>query len=219
MIRRFELYKVRQGTPAETLDKFETMFMVIKKYVPQVHESFIGRDISGSDVTHIWDHGLADWHEFLDIYMSHPYHICILDRYLLWDNPECITERSGKGGHVYYETESWQPSLNKGLKRLILFRIRSDADPKWMGNLQEDMRKLSKQVPGMKVSSAGQNLSGKIFRTKWTHVWEQIFEDEAALKRYLAHSSPVAQLDRKGWKESPECPVEEVSIASYWKDR
>jgi hypothetical protein len=124
-----------------------------------------------------------------------------------------------KGAHVYYETEGWRPSLNRGLKRLVLLRVRSQAEQQFTEALVEEVQRLQAHVHGMTVSSLGRDLSGAIWGwvSWWTHVWEQVFLDEGALKTYLGLDSWVAEQERDNWQVRPDSPVEDVSITLYWK--
>jgi hypothetical protein len=220
-IRRFEVYKIRLETPPQTLDRFERMFSVIGQYVPQVQESFLGKNLLDTEPTHVWEHTFESWHDFLEVYMPHPYHACVLDRYLGPESPECLFEMTTKGAHVYHEIEGWRPSLNRGLKRLVLLRVCSQAEQQFTEALAEEAQRLQAQVRGMTVSSLGRDLSGAIWGwvSWWTHVWEQAFLDEDALNTYLGLDSWVAEQERDNWQVRPDSPVEDVSITLYWKGR
>jgi hypothetical protein len=218
-IRRFEVYKIWLDTPPQTLDRFERAFSVISKYIPQVHESFLGKNLLDTEPTHVWEHTFESWNDLLEIYMLHPYHACVLDRYLGPESPECISEVTTKGALVYYETEGWKPLLNRGLKRLVLLRVSSQAEQQFTKALVEEAQRLQAQVRGMTVSSLARDLSGTIWGwvSWWTHVWEQVFSDEGALKTYLGLDSWVAEQERDNWQVRPDSPVEDVSTTLYWK--
>ena len=219
IIRRFEVYKIGLETPPQTLDRFERMFSVVSQYIPQVKESFLGKNLLDTEPTHVWEHSFENWNDFLEVYMPHPYHACVLDRYLGPESPECIMEMTSKGAHVYYETGGWKPLLNRGLKRLVLLRVRSQAEQQFTEALEEEAKQIKAQVRGMKVSYLARDQSGSIWGwvAWWTHVWEQVFSDEEALKTYLGLDSWVSEQERDNWKVRPDSPVEDVSITLYWK--
>lgn len=218
MIRRFELFKVRDGASSETLERFERTFRAVGDFIPVVFESDMGRNRLSDTPTHVWEHSLVSHEEYDRLYMNHPYHACVLDRFLLPGNPERITQRSHRGGMFIYETDDWDPSRNHGLKRLVIFRTHEQVESERLAAFESDLR--ATPAPGMRLSSLGRNqVPLPTWRgPSWTHVWEQAFEDEAALRAYLSGASEAAALERAGWQPGPDSLVAEGFVAEYWKE-
>ena len=202
MLRRFEIYKVRSDVPSDLVDKFETALRDCGRYIPEVLHSVVGRNLSQASVTHVWEHGYAS-PESYQRYMQHPYHACILDRYLLHDNPERITEDNRlRGGLLGYEIEEPEYYMAGGVRRLVLLALAGDASGEQTLQLLETLRQTPRDAPEMTLSVVGENTMGAAWRTAyWTHLWEQGFESLEAMEAYRAGASPLAREERAGWKE------------------
>jgi len=218
MIRRFELYKVRADTPPDVMARFRRMFRDVETYLPVVHHSFLGENTGGGEVTHVWEHTYDSWEEYEGVYLAHPFHICVLDRYLLPDNPECITERTARGGLAQYDMPSWDAARAAGLKRLVLLRLKADASQEWLRRVAERMEQVAEQSPAMRFSMVGRRPERARYPSKWGIVWEQAFADQRGLEAYLAQPSPLATLERSAWQVNRPPEVDDCTVVVYRKD-
>ncbi len=201
MLRRFEIYKVRSDVSDELVARFERALRDCGRFIPEVLHSVVGRNLSQATVTHVWEHGYES-PESYERYMRHPYHACILDRYLLYDCPERITEDNRlRGGLVGYELDKPDYYMSGGVRRLVLLSASTDAPEEQVRELLAALRGAPQQAPEMTLSVVGENTMGAAWRTvHWTHLWEQGFQSLEALKAYRAGDSPLAREERSGWK-------------------
>ncbi len=201
MLRRFEVYKVRPEVPEATVRQFEKVLWECGRFIPQVLHSVVGHNLSRNATTHVWEHAYAS-PEIYQEYMVHPYHAAILDRYLLHDCPERITDDAGVGGGLFgYEIERPDYFMSSGFRRVVLLLVRPGASKQAVAKLEAELRAAPKSAREMKLSVVGYNSMGREWRPDaWSHVWEQGFESRQALEAYLWGSSPSARRERSGWK-------------------
>lgn len=200
MLRRFEIYKVRHDAPQGTVARMERSMRECGRFIPEVLHSVVGRNLSQADAQVIWEHAYES-PEAYDRYMEHPYHANILDRYLLHDSPERITEDNGLAcGLVGYEIAKPDYYMNRGVRRLVLLGVREGAPKSAIRQLEERLRAAREEAPQMTLSVVAENSMGRAWRPSiWSHLWEQGFESLAALRQYLWSDSPLARAERSGW--------------------
>ena len=104
MLRRFEMYKMRDGTSAETVAELEEVLRGCGAYIPQVLHSVVGSNLTDANVDMVWEQAYESRETYYEQYMCHPYHICVFDRYLLPEGPvwlrsfsKCQTQIIGCG--------------------------------------------------------------------------------------------------------------------------
>src|SRR5215211_4276054 len=122
MLRRFETYSFAAGTR----DVQEELARVLRRagvFIPEVLDSAVGHNRSDAGVDLVWEHAYADPTAYAR-YMCHPFHICILDRYLLPEAPECITaSRPELGlGLFGYEIAGNPFRRDGGIRRVVLLK-------------------------------------------------------------------------------------------------
>lgn len=203
MLRRFEIYKVRDDVPKRTVVKFESILRDCGRFIPQVLHSAVGRNLSRANATMVWEHAYESPATY-EQYMRHPYHACILDRYLLHDNPERITEDNGlQCGLVGYEVEGPAYYMAGGVRRIVLLSVRPGTGPDDVRRLEAWLRNAPKEAPQMRLSVVGQNSMGSAWRPSiWSHVWEQGFRSLGGLQDYLQDGSSLARAERSGWRDA-----------------
>jgi hypothetical protein len=120
--------------------------------------------------------------------MCHPYHICILDRYLLPEAPECITasRRELQIGLMGYAIEGAPFRRDGGIRRIVALKAAPDAS---------DFDVFAKDLearPGLAVSIVAPNTMGlEWFPTGWTHLWEQAYDDDATMQAAIADEAEL----------------------------
>jgi hypothetical protein len=87
MLRRLETYGFRADTTPEQVDDLARVLRRTGWFIPEVLDSAVGRNRSSAGVDLVWEHSYESPEAYAR-YMCHPYHICILDRYLLPEAPE-----------------------------------------------------------------------------------------------------------------------------------
>src|SRR5579864_1561245 len=96
MLRRFEIYSIRSDADEDAVAELERACREFGRYIPEVLDSAVGRNLSEAPVQLVWEHAFRS-PEAYQRYMVHPYHAAILDRYLLPDSPQRVvtTDRLG----------------------------------------------------------------------------------------------------------------------------
>jgi hypothetical protein len=198
MLRRFETYSLRSLADSDTVAEFERALETAPEFIPEVLDSKIGRDLSDEPIQLVWEHAFAS-PEAYRRYMEHPYHANVLDRFLLFDSPErVVTDRGLDAGLFGYHCSqpTWQ--LDRGVRRLLLFRVDQSATPLQMAQLERAFVDELGLVPGMTLCVVAANtLGGAWFDgttpigrpPTWTHLCEQGFSNLDALSSYLDPSS------------------------------
>jgi hypothetical protein len=193
MLRRLETYGFRPDTTDAQVDDLARVLRRTGWFIPEVLDSAVGRNRSSAGVDLVWEHSYESPAAYAR-YMCHPYHICILDRYLLPEAPECITasRRELQLGLMGYEIDGAPFRRDHGIRRILALKMTSDAAPAEIDGLAAEMMARPATVPGMTVSIVAPNTMGlEWFPTGWTHVWEQAYEDDAAMARAVADEPAV----------------------------
>src|SRR4029079_3022280 len=90
MLRRLETYGFHPSTTPEQVEDLARVLRRTGWFIPEVLDSAVGLNRSTAGVDFVWEHSYESPDAYAR-YMCNPYHICILDRYLLPEAPECIT--------------------------------------------------------------------------------------------------------------------------------
>ncbi len=212
MQRRFEMYALREGVTDATVEEFLAILRGCGDYIPELLDSIAARTRSGAGVDLVWEHAYESAESYA-AYMRHPYHICVLDRYLLPDAPGLITGNGPRGlGLLGYETATPRHRVQGGVRRVVAFRVRPDSSPQQVETLLSRLDEL----PGPTGSIAASNSMGQEwFPGVVTHLWEQTFDDAAALAAFRASPSPLDDALREGWVETSsdvDYPIRELAI-------
>jgi hypothetical protein len=193
MLRRFETYGFHERTTGEQVDELARVLRRAGLFIPEVLASAVGRNRSAAGVDLVWEHAYESADAYAR-YMCHPYHICILDRYLLPEAPECITasRRELKLGLLGYEIEGAPFRRVDGIRRVVAMVADPSSSPDEWSKFADSLTARVETVPEMPVSVVAENTMGlEWFPDGWTHVWEQAFNDEAAMARAVADESAV----------------------------
>jgi len=193
MLRRFETYGFASHATAELRDELARVLRRTGVHIPEVLDAAVGRNRSATDVDLVWEHAYEDPAAYAQ-YMCHPFHICVLDRYLLPENPECITasRRELQLGLLGYEVEGAPFRVDGGIRRVVAMKTAADADPVTVHALLAELNARVGAVPEVLVSVAAENTMGlEWFPDGWTHVWEQAFADEDAMGRVAEHDAAL----------------------------
>jgi hypothetical protein len=208
MIRRFEIYGVGPDAAGPGVAALETACRRCRAFIPEVLHSRVGRDISDAGPRLVWEHAFAS-PEAYRRYMVHPYHADLLDRYILNDSPERVVVDDGLGaGLVGYSCDGPVFALSSGVRRLVLLRLDRSASPAEIDRLTQTLADGPADDNQLILSVVGVNTLGAAWfdavtpitgRPRWTHLWEQGFENLAGLDAYRDGPSPLAEAERRGW--------------------
>ena len=183
MLRRFEAYGFAAHAPTTERDALARVLRHTGTFVPEVLDSAVGQNRSDVAVDLVWEHAYERPDAYAR-YMCHPFHICVLDRYLLPENPECITasRRELQLGLLGYEVRGAPFRAASGVRRVVAMRARADATTGEVDTFLTSLGARAGVVPGLAVSVAAPNTMGlEWFPDGWTHVWEQAFVDDDAM--------------------------------------
>ena len=202
MLRRFESYAFRDDIAPEAVAELARVLRCAGQFIPEVLYSAVGRNESDADVELVWEHAYEGPDAYAR-YMCHPYHICILDRYLLPECPECITApRPQLGvGLLGYEIDGAPFRRDGGMRRLVAMKAAADVRADEWSSFASVLTDRPLHSPDMRVSIVKPNTMGlEWWPDGWTHVWEQAYDDEPALQRALTDELQVLEAGPiEGW--------------------
>ena len=130
-------------------------------FIPEVLDSAVGHNRSSAGVDLVWEHSYESPDAYAR-YMCNPYHICILDRYLLPEAPECITasRRELMLGLMGYEIEGAPFRRDDGIRRIVASKVAPDADAADFGGLRGRARWRVRRRAPASVSVVAPNTMG-----------------------------------------------------------
>jgi len=188
VLRRFESYAFDETATVEQIADLAEALRRCGEFIPEVRDSVVGVNQSAADVALVWEHAYEGPDAYAR-YMCHPYHICVLDRYLLPESPECITApRAQLGiGLLGYEINDAPFRRDAGVRRLVVMKATGvDAD-EW-----SVFAATLRRAPELRVSIVAPNSMGlEWFPNGWTHVWEQAYDDERAMQRAIVEQAEL----------------------------
>jgi hypothetical protein len=193
MLRRFEMYALRDSVGDDERQALAGVLRNTGRYIPEVLDSATGWNAAEADIDLVWEHSYESAASYAR-YMRHPFHICILDRYLLPESPECLTESRGslQVGLMGYEIDEPRFRATAGVRRIVALAVSPGVSPADMAALSDRLERRRDEVDGMSVSVVAANVMGlEWFPTGWTHVWEQAYDDEAAVEKATADETTV----------------------------
>jgi|tagenome__1003787_1003787.scaffolds.fasta_scaffold20656937_3 hypothetical protein len=185
MLRRLETYSFRPDTTPEQVDELARVLRRTGWFIPEVLDSAVGRNRSSAGVDLVWEHSYESPEAYAH-YMCQPFHICILDRYLLPEAPECITasRRELMLGLMGYEIDGAPFRRDGGIRRIVALKASSPDFDAFAADLEAK--------PGLAVSVVAPNTMGlEWFPTGWTHLWEQAYDDDAAMEAAIADEAEL----------------------------
>jgi hypothetical protein len=184
MLRRLETYGFHPDTTSEQIEDLARVLRRTGWFIPEVLDSAVGLNRSDAGVDLVWEHSYESPAAYAK-YMCEPYHICILDRYLLPEAPECITasRRELMLGLMGYEIDGAPFRTDAGIRRIVALKAEAGFDA-----FADELRAR----PGLAVSVVAPNTMGlEWFPTGWTHLWEQAYEDDDAMEAAIADEEDV----------------------------
>ena len=217
MLRRFEMYSFAKGVTDAQIDDLALLLRGAGRFIPEVLDSAVGRNRSDAAVTLVWEHAYES-RESYTRYMRHPFHMGVLDRFLLPDSPECIIAGSAAGlGLAGYEIEGAPFRRTSGIRRLVAFRPVDGAATGELDDVIRRMEERPRETPDLRLSVVGRNEMGlEWMPTGWTHIWEQAYDDEAAMERAVQDEAdllgpPIEQWVSVHYDIDPARPEEHPS--------
>ena len=205
VLRRFEMYSLRDHASPDAVARLRTALRDCARFIPEVLHSAIGTNLSSAPVDLVWEHAY-DSPEAYRRYMVHPFHACVLDRYLLRDSPERVVSDNDLGaGLLGYECDRPDFFLRAGVRRIVLLQIASETTAADLAALATRLRDAQTEAPELAVSIFAENtFANRWFDgvtpitppSRWTHLWEQGFRSADELSRYRLKSSELASADR-----------------------
>jgi hypothetical protein len=194
------MYKIRDDVPEARVVELEEILRGCGRYIPQLLYSVVARNLSDIGISLVWEHAYESAESYEE-YMRHPYHICVLDRYLLPDAPGLIIENDGLGlGLLGYEIEEPAFLRRDGIRRVVAFQIDAQAGSAEREALVASLAEASSRAPELQLSLVAENTMGaEWFPGAWSHIWEQAFDSTESLRDYLAGDSSPAQAER-AWR-------------------
>jgi len=213
MLRRLETYGFHPDTTPEQIDELARVLRRTGWFIPEVLDSAVGLNRSSAGVDLVWEHSYESPAAYAR-YMCQPYHICILDRYLLPEAPECITasRRELMLGLMGYEIDGAPFRRDRGIRRIVALKAAAGSSDFDAFAAELEAR------PGLSVSVVAPNTMGlEWFPTGWTHLWEQAYDDDGAMEaaivdepELLAHGPVTEWIDIHYEIDQEDAPAEAV---------
>ena len=200
MLRRFESYGFAADAAPDAQAELARVLRETGRYIPEVLDSAVGRNRSDAAIDLVWEHAYERPDAYAR-YMCHPFHVCVLDRFLLPENPECITaSRRGLAlGLFGYEVDGAPFRATAGVRRVVAMRADPAASREEVDRFVASLWGRAERVAGATVSVAAPNSMGlEWFPDGWTHVWEQAFADEGAMQASLADETALLETGPMG---------------------
>ena len=189
MLRRLETYGFHPSTTPEQVEDLARVLRRTGWYIAEVLDSAVGHNRSNAGVDLVWEHSYDSAASYA-LYMRHPFHICILDRYLLPEAPECITasRRELQIGLMGYEIDGAPFRRTHGIRRIVALKADRRAPAGDFENFALDLA----MRPSLAMSIVAENTMGlEWFPDGWTHLWEQAYDDHAEMLRATADEADV----------------------------
>jgi hypothetical protein len=195
VLRRFESYAFDESATAEQIADLASALRRCGEFIPEVHDSVVGMNQSEADVALVWEHAYEGPESYAR-YMCHPYHICILDRYLLPESPECITapRPESRLGLLGYEIQDALFRRDSGIRRLVAMKAAPGLEVDAWNSFACELTDRPLHTPEVRVSIVAPNTMGlEWWPDGWTHLWEQAYDDEPAMRRALTDEVEVLE--------------------------
>lgn len=211
MLRRFEIYSIREGVPPADVERLADAFRRCGDHIPELRHSIVGRNLSDQPIHMVWEHAY-DSPQAYQRYMVHPYHANVLDRYLLNDSPERIVTDSvlGDGALVGYTCDRPVYYMDAGVRKVVLFGLGGPEAEQ--AAFIEALRGLPLKDDSVQLSVVEPNTMGVAWfdgvtpilpPSQWTHIWEAGFESIDAYQTYQKGDGPLARAERGNWRDEP----------------
>jgi hypothetical protein len=204
MLRRFEMYSIREDAPRQAVDHLYTAMRECGRFIPEVQHSVVGRNESAVGLDLVWEHAYES-PEAYQRYMVHPFHATVLDRFLLGDCAERVTTDSRLGaGLVGYTCDDAVFHPAAGARRVVLLALGAEVAAETVAALTADAWNAVDTTDGLVATIVAENsFASRWFDgvtpitapSKWSYVWEQAFSSMDALRAYrAAHPTPADAL-------------------------
>jgi stress responsive alpha/beta barrel protein len=179
VIRRFETYAFLPGTSSEAKARLGDVLASSGRFIPEVLHSSVGWNRSEASAELVWEH-VFESPESYRRYMVHPYHVDLIDRYVLADSPERVVHTATGAGLFGYHCDDDAMTAGPG-RRLVLL----DLDPATGTPAAEDLwSRLAQEAAAsgaLSTGSGANTLANTWFDAttplpgpppRWSHVWE-----------------------------------------------
>jgi hypothetical protein len=202
VLRRFESYAFHEMTTPAQIAELTRVLRQAGDFIPEVLFSAVGRNESAAQVELVWEHAY-DSPDAYARYMCHPYHICVLDRYLLPESPECITAPRPQLGLGLLGYETPDPSFRRdgGVRRVVALKAAREVAADVWDSFASRLTARPEVAPDMRVSIVASNTMGlEWWPNGWTHIWEQAYDDESAMWRAVVGEAELLDAGPiEGW--------------------
>jgi Stress responsive A/B Barrel Domain len=207
MLRRFEAYTFDPRASTEVREHLRQACLDSSRFIPEIRHSAVGADVTGAVVDLVWEHAFPSAAAYRT-YMEHPFHAAVLDRYLLADSPERVVVDSRLGvGLAGYPNASPDHFLSAGVRRLVFLDMRRAGSEE-----VKAVADLAASATAPEVSVFARNTLASAWfdgetpvgtGPRWSHLWEQGFRDDAALRLHLASGSEPGGEEGRAWVDRP----------------
>jgi hypothetical protein len=198
-VRRWEMFTLAPDAPEAQRARLRRAMRDCDRFIPGITRCAVGTNTGDGPIELVWETTYASVGAYATIYMTHPYHAALLDRFLLPDCPERITTGNDFGtGLIGYAVERDRPLGPVAIRRLLLLksdestdfealaRAVADADDGWSDSI------LAENTMSTRWFDAETDLGG---RPAWSHIWDQCFASIEQLEAHRRGKSAAAQVE------------------------
>jgi hypothetical protein len=188
-IRRWEMFSLVPDAPTPARERLWRAMRDCDRFIPGITRCAIGTNVADGPIELVWETTYASVGAYATTYMTHPYHAALLDRFLLPDCAERITNTNDFGaGLIGYTVDRDRPLGPVAIRRILLLDFDDDTE---IG---------SEAVPDMEVPDDGWSesiIAANTMATRWfdgetdlggkpgwSHLWDQCF---ATVDQHEAH--------------------------------
>lgn len=203
MIRRFETYAFLPDVPSELRDALAMVLAEAGRHIPEVLHCAVGWNRSEAPAELVWEHAFASAETYRR-YMVHPYHVEMIDRYVLADSPERIVEPA-KGAALFgYHVPDITPVAACRGRRVILLGIDPEAGD---GEEAELFSALDAEATLAVATAGGPNDLARTWfdgenalpipPPKWSHIWEAGYRSPTDIGGQPSLDHPIVRTCRE----------------------
>ena len=174
--------RLRDDAPQEGVDRLTRAVLETPEHIPGVLMLRFSRVARGpKGVTYVEDNVLAE----RAAVRGHPYHGEVLVPAL-----NAVVEATHVLFPQPYAQETPEPGISSFLKRTLLLEVAPETPPAQVEEFERRLTDMPKYIHGIRNWAMSRNPEGLIKPEpdnglRWTHVWEQEFQDEAGFQDYM----------------------------------
>ena len=187
MIRRTTALKLRDDASAGGVAEAERVLHEAPERIPELLNGRLGLNMlnRGSRWEYTWD-TIFEESGALDSYVNHPYHTGEIRRFFSLDSPDSIIASYDTLCYNPGWFEVPEPEIEDCYKRSLIIQVCEGTSPERTEMFERRLMEMPRHIPSIR-NWAFSRASTESSPTRFTHVWEQEFQDLDGYRAYGAH--------------------------------